>query len=99
MAYVITGKCVCCFNCVDNCPSECIHPPKEFEDLDAFRAFVDESEDDEEKMKGMQLYIEPDECVDCGVCADDCDDEAIFPDDELPEEWESYKEKNATRFE
>ena len=41
------------------------------------------------------LVIHPDECIDCGACAPECPAEAIFDEDELPEEWDEYKELNA----
>ncbi len=40
------------------------------------------------------LVIEPDECIDCNACVPVCPVEAIFPDDELPEEWEHYTQWN-----
>jgi ferredoxin len=45
-----------------------------------------------------QLYIHPDECIDCGACEPECPVTAIFPEDELPEEWHSYIEKNYRYF-
>ena len=41
------------------------------------------------------LVIHPDECIDCGACAPECPADAIFDEDELPEEWEEYKDLNA----
>ncbi len=41
------------------------------------------------------LVIDPDECIDCGVCVDECPVTAIFPQEEVPEKWESYIELNA----
>lgn len=41
------------------------------------------------------LVINPDECIDCNACTPVCPVEAIFADDELPEEWEHYTEWNA----
>ena len=40
------------------------------------------------------LVIHPDECIDCNACVPVCPVEAIFPDDELPEEWAHYAEWN-----
>ena len=37
-----------------------------------------------------QLYIHPDECIDCGACEPECPVEAIFPEDALPEKWEPF---------
>ena len=34
------------------------------------------------------LYINPNECVDCGACEPVCPTEAIFYEDDLPPEWE-----------
>jgi NAD-dependent dihydropyrimidine dehydrogenase PreA subunit len=44
------------------------------------------------------LYIHPDECVDCGACEPVCPVEAIFYEDDLPEQWAAYKEDNARFF-
>jgi ferredoxin len=41
------------------------------------------------------LAINPDECIDCNACVPVCPVEAIFADDELPEEWAHYAEWNA----
>ena len=42
-----------------------------------------------------QLYIHPDECVDCGACEPECPVEAIFLEDDVPARWRGYVEKNA----
>lgn len=47
---------------------------------------------------GEQLVINPDECIDCGACVDVCPVSAIYPDDQVPEKWESYIAKNANAF-
>ena len=36
------------------------------------------------------LYIHPDECVDCGACEPVCPVEAIFYEDDVPEQWKDY---------
>ncbi|MDR1355189.1 MAG: ferredoxin family protein [Propionibacteriaceae bacterium] len=36
------------------------------------------------------VYINPDECVDCGTCEAVCPAGAIFYEDDLPEEFENY---------
>ncbi|HET7559833.1 MAG TPA: ferredoxin [Limnochordia bacterium] len=45
-----------------------------------------------------QYYIDPDECIDCGACEPECPVEAIFPEEEVPEKWESFIKKNADFF-
>ena len=44
------------------------------------------------------LYIQPDECVDCGACEPVCPVEAIFYEDDVPEEWSDYAAANAEFF-
>ena len=41
-----------------------------------------------------QLYIHPDECIDCGACEPECPVEAIFPEDALHEKWNAFVEIN-----
>ena len=45
------------------------------------------------------LYIDPDECIDCGACEPECPVEAIFAEEDLPEEWSRFTEINAKYFE
>ena len=46
-----------------------------------------------------QLYINPDECIDCAACEPACPVNAIFMRDEVPAEWNSYFELNEKFFE
>ena len=85
MTYVICEPCIDVKDtaCVDVCPVDCIHPtPDNVE-------FFDEE---------PQLYIDPEECIDCNVCEPECPVEAIYTDDAVPEEWERYIEINAEFF-
>ena len=41
------------------------------------------------------LTIDPDECIDCGVCVDECPVHAIYSEDEVPEKWQEYIGLNA----
>jgi len=41
------------------------------------------------------LVIHPDECIDCEACVPECPVEAIFHEDNLPEQWAGYTELNA----
>lgn len=43
-----------------------------------------------------QLVIDPDECIDCSACIAECPVEAIYAEDEVPEEHEAYLEINAS---
>ena len=44
------------------------------------------------------LYIEPDECIDCGACEPECPVEAIFTEEDVPDEWKEYTAVNAQWF-
>ena len=41
------------------------------------------------------LYIHPDECIDCEACVPECPVEAIFHEDNVPEEWKDFTALNA----
>jgi ferredoxin len=44
------------------------------------------------------LYIDPDECIDCGACEPECPVEAIFVEEDVPDEWKGYTEANYLWF-
>jgi NAD-dependent dihydropyrimidine dehydrogenase PreA subunit len=44
------------------------------------------------------LYIHPDECVDCGACEPVCPVEAIYYEDDTPEQWKDYYTANVDFF-
>ena len=44
------------------------------------------------------LYIDPEECIDCGACEPECPVEAIFEESEVPEEWHKYSKINYEWF-
>ncbi|HEY2787102.1 MAG TPA: ferredoxin family protein [Fimbriiglobus sp.] len=44
-----------------------------------------------------QLYIDPDDCIDCEACVPECPVEAIFRDDNVPAKWTGYISLNAER--
>ena len=58
------------------------------------RACVDECPVDCIYEGARSLYIHPEECVDCGACEPVCPTEAIFYEDDLPEEWSDYLRAN-----
>jgi len=76
MTFIIAEPCINVkdTSCVDVCPVDCIHPRKDEV------GFAD----------ATQLYIHPDECIDCGACEPVCPVAAIFPEDEVPEKWKSF---------
>ncbi|MEE9181673.1 MAG: ferredoxin family protein [candidate division NC10 bacterium] len=45
-----------------------------------------------------QLYIKPDECIDCAACVPECPVTAIFEESAVPDEWKSYIAKNYEYF-
>ncbi len=42
------------------------------------------------------LYINPDECIDCGLCLPECPVSAIFVECDVPDKWHEYIELNST---
>ena len=85
MTYVICEPCVDVKDtaCVDVCPVDCIHPTPDNEE------FFEEE---------VQLYIDPEECIDCGACEPECPVEAIFEESEVPEEWNKFTKINYDWF-
>ena len=45
-----------------------------------------------------QVYINPDECIDCGNCASLCEQNAIYQVDELPADKAHFAEANQAFF-
>ena len=43
------------------------------------------------------LYIDPDECIDCGACEPECPVEAIYEESDLPEDKQKWIEINAEK--
>jgi ferredoxin len=43
------------------------------------------------------LYIDPDECIDCGACVPECPVEAIFAEDDVPESEQEWTAINAEK--
>lgn len=41
------------------------------------------------------LIIDPDECIDCNLCVPECPVDAIYAEDDLPDDKEEYIELNA----
>ena len=70
MTWVITRLCRDCvdISCVEVCPVDCI--------------YVYDGEDKETFPN--QLLIDPEECINCGVCEPECPWEAIFEDEQVP---------------
>ena len=84
MTYVITQPCIGVKDgsCVDVCPVACIHPAEGEPGYDS----------------APQLYINPDECIDCGACEPACPVTAIFEASATPAEWTEYIQINADYF-
>jgi ferredoxin len=43
------------------------------------------------------LWIDPEECIDCGACIPECPVEAIFEEADVPEKWQHYIQINAEK--
>ena len=84
MAHVITDACAGVKDgaCVDICPVDAIHPTRS----DAAYAEAD------------QLHINPEVCIDCGLCTDACPAHAIFAEQDLPASKREFVQINAAWF-
>lgn len=82
MTHVITRPCCNDASCVAVCPVNCIHP----------------TPDEPEFFTAEMLFIDPETCIDCGACIDECPVEAIVPDDQLEERDEPYLQINADYY-
>lgn len=82
MAFVVTDGCVKDFVCVAECATSAIAP------LAADPAAGTVS----------QVYINPDECIDCGNCANICEQLAIYPLEELPADKTHFAAANKAYF-
>jgi NAD-dependent dihydropyrimidine dehydrogenase PreA subunit len=84
MTYIITEPCVNVKDatCLDVCPVDCIHPRRDAPNFE----------------EEVQLFINPDECIDCGACEPICPVSAIFPEGDVPEKWKSYIQINYEHF-
>jgi len=47
---------------------------------------------------GRMMYINADECVDCGACEPVCPKEAIYYEDDLPDELAAFKDAGVDFF-
>ncbi len=81
MTWVITSLCrdKVDMACVEVCPVDCI---------------VQYTGDDASQFPN-QLYIDPEECINCGVCEPECPWEAIFEDEQVPDLFEADTALNA----
>ncbi|MBI2922951.1 MAG: ferredoxin family protein [Planctomycetes bacterium] len=44
------------------------------------------------------LVIDPDTCIDCGLCIPECPVHAIYPEDDVPEPYKPWIAKNRELF-
>jgi NAD-dependent dihydropyrimidine dehydrogenase PreA subunit len=82
MAYVITDTCTKDELCVQACPVDCIHPKQDEAD------FAD----------APQLYVNPNDCIDCGACIPVCPTNSVYSLDELPAEYSKFADLNAAHY-
>ena len=93
MTYIICEPCVgtCDTACVEVCPVDCIHGPNDKTGSGAeakVDGFIPKDTD--------TLYIDPEECIDCGACEPECPVEAILSDTEDGvEKWAEINRKYA----
>ena len=47
---------------------------------------------------GRMMYIQPEECINCGVCLSVCPVQAIYDEDDLPANEAGFRKVNAEFF-
>jgi ferredoxin len=87
MPHVITEPCIGhkYATCMSHCPVDAIHE-------------ADNCPGSTELHGSNMLYIDPDCCIDCGMCTRVCPVNACFEEDEVPPEWDSFIDINADAF-
>tara|TARA_R100000664_G_C2752362_1_gene139672 strand:+ start:59 stop:367 length:309 start_codon:yes stop_codon:yes gene_type:complete len=94
MSYIIGNKCIstCDTACVEVCPVDCIHGPIDTNGAGSEVKTLD-------SLEGLQLYINPDDCINCGACVPACPVDAIFEDEEECIEEEGTSESVKKNYE
>jgi ferredoxin len=84
MTFVITDPCIGekDNSCIDVCPVDCIRP----------------TPDDPGYESAEQLYIDPDECIDCNACFEVCPVGAPMAADQVPDAQAGSISRNAAYF-
>ena len=92
MAHVVTSPCVGTHDtaCMKVCPVNC------FYDVEVAEIGVSPLPDRPDVTK--MLIINPDECIDCGLCVPECPVAAIFPMDDVPDSDKNYIDINKNWF-
>lgn len=95
MTHVITKKCVgtCDSVCVDVCPVDCIMGPVPVDQLRSVPAL-----ERGKRFPGIQMFIDPDECICCSACVEECPVAAIYHVDSVPDEHREDVARNAEFF-
>tara|TARA_R110002020_G_scaffold251950_1_gene465758 strand:- start:375 stop:692 length:318 start_codon:yes stop_codon:yes gene_type:complete len=77
MSFIIGKKCIseCDTACVDVCPVDCIHGPIDKDGAGSEVSTLD-------SIEGLQLYIDPENCIQCAACVPACPVEAIWDDED-----------------
>jgi len=82
MTRIITKICEKHAACVEVCPVDCIHPRAGEDGL----------------AEAAQLFVNPDECIDCGACEAVCPVNAIFAEEEVPEKYQNSIQANYKHY-
>ena len=95
MAYVITEKCAatCDTACVDACPCNCIVGPVPVDELRQVPAGERAG-----RFASLQMYVDPERCINCGACFLRCPADAIYLDENVPTEHLAAIARNAAFF-
>lgn len=92
MAHTVCSPCVGTHDtaCMKVCPVNC------FYDVELSELGLQPTAEKPELTK--MLIINPDECIDCGLCVPECPVAAIFPLDDVPENEKQFNDINKNWF-
>jgi NAD-dependent dihydropyrimidine dehydrogenase PreA subunit len=84
VAYVINEPCIGTKDTsyVEVCPVDCIQPRPDEPGFDLV----------------VQLYVDPEDWLDCDACVEACPVDAITAEDQVPDEWRPYIQANADYY-
>ena len=95
MTHVITSRCVGTLDaaCTSVCPMDCIAGPVPLETLNAVHR-----DERATRFGDMQLFVDPDSCIDCAACVAVCPVGAILHEDDVPPEEQDAIARNEAFF-
>ena len=89
--------------CIPACPVDCIY---EYDSASGKLVTPTGGEievspsltEEDRKLLARMVVIHPETCIDCTACVDPCPTDAIFLEDDVPDQWKSFIAVNRSAF-